>query len=55
MKKKKKEKNYKYIYIYIFYKNNNNIETVYCCRVTICNLNPDELGYKPNELNTINL
>ena len=25
------------------------------CKVTICNLNPKELGYKPNEPNTINL
>ena len=31
------------IYIYIYYK------------VTICSPNPDELGYKPNEPNTINL
>ena len=34
---------YIYIYIYIY------------CRVTICSPNPDELGYKPNEPNTINL
>ena len=25
------------------------------CRVTICSPNPEELGYKPNEPNTINL
>ena len=25
------------------------------CRVTICNPNPKELGYKPNEPNTRNL
>ena len=31
------------IYIYIY------------CRVTICSPNPDELGYKPNDPNTINL
>ena len=32
-----------YIYIYIY------------CRVTICSQNPNELGYMPNEPNTINL
>ena len=32
-----------YIYIYIY------------CMVTICSPNPDELGYKSNEPNTINL
>ena len=25
------------------------------CRVTVCNPNPEELGYKPNKSNTINL
>ena len=27
----------------------------YYCKVTICSPNPKELGYKPNEPNTINL
>ena len=27
----------------------------YICRVTNCSPNPKELGYKPNEPNTINL
>ena len=31
------------IYIYIY------------CKVTICSPNPEKLGYKPNEPNTINL
>ena len=26
-----------------------------CCRVTVCSTNPEELDYKSNELNTINL
>ena len=25
------------------------------CRATVCSTNPEELGYKPNEPNTINL
>ena len=25
------------------------------CRVSICNPSPEELGYEPNESNTINL
>ena len=40
-----------YVSDLIFYGNMNNDN----CRVTICNPNPEELGYKPNELNTINL
>ena len=35
-----------------------NIEKIYIyiyCRVTICNPNLDELGYKSNESNIINL
>ena len=28
---------------------------IYICKVTICSPNPNELGYKPNEPNSINL
>ena len=28
---------------------------IYYCRVTLCSPSPEELGYKPNETNTIDL
>ena len=41
-------KNKKLAYFIIFF-------YIYFCRVTVCNPNPEELSYKLNEPNTINL
>ena len=50
LKKKKKE-----VVHILFKKCTHEINLLHNCRVTVCNPNPEELGYKPNEPNTINL
>ena len=49
--KKKKEE----VVHILFKKCTHEINLLHNCRVTVCNPNPEELGYKPNEPNTINL